>query len=421
MKKSILVIGGGGREHAIIYALSRSPEAGKIYCAPGNAGIAALAECHPEIKATDLDGVVAFVRSHPDIYMTVVAPDDPLALGMVDRLEAEGFRAFGPRAAAARLEASKSFAKDLMKKYGIPTAAYEVFTDYDAARAYIDGCRYPVVLKADGLALGKGVLICETHEQAVAGLKEIMLDKAFGSAGNTLVVEDFLTGFECSALAFCDGKTVVPMTTSQDHKRALDGNKGLNTGGMGTFSPSYKVSPEMEKRIYDEVLRPTLDGLISEGVEFKGVLYAGLMINGDDIRVLEFNARFGDPETQVILPRLATDLLEIFDACIDGTLDKVRIEWTGNAAVCIVAASGGYPEAYEKGKEITIGDMDDNVIVFHAGTAFKDGKLVTNGGRVLGVTALAPTLREARDLAYANIRKVHFDKMHYRKDILSEL
>lgn len=421
MKKNILVIGGGGREHAIIHALSRSPEAGKIYCAPGNAGIAALAECHPEIKATDLDGVVAFVRSHPDIYMTVVAPDDPLALGMVDRLEAEGFRAFGPRAAAARLEASKSFAKDLMKKYGIPTAAYEVFTDYDAARAYIDGCRYPVVLKADGLALGKGVLICETHEQAVAGLKEIMLDKAFGSAGNTLVVEDFLTGFECSALAFCDGKTVVPMTTSQDHKRALDGNKGLNTGGMGTFSPSYKVSPEMEKRIYDEVLRPTLDGLISEGVEFKGVLYAGLMINGDDIRVLEFNARFGDPETQVILPRLATDLLEIFDACIDGTLDKVRIEWTGNAAVCIVAASGGYPEAYEKGKEITIGDMDDNVIVFHAGTAFKDGRLVTNGGRVLGVTALAPTLREARDLAYANIRKVHFDKMHYRKDILSEL
>lgn len=421
MKKNILVIGGGGREHAIIHALSRSPEAGKIYCAPGNAGIAALAECHPEIKATDLDGVVAFVRSHPDIYMTVVAPDDPLALGMVDRLEAEGFRAFGPRAAAARLEASKSFAKDLMKKYGIPTAAYEVFTDYDAARAYIDGCRYPVVLKADGLALGKGVLICETHEQAVAGLKEIMLDKAFGSAGNTLVVEDFLTGFECSALAFCDGKTVVPMTTSQDHKRALDGNKGLNTGGMGTFSPSYKVSPEMEKRIYDEVLRPTLDGLISEGVEFKGVLYAGLMINGDDIRVLEFNARFGDPETQVILPRLATDLLEIFDACIDGTLDKVSIEWTGNAAVCIVAASGGYPEAYEKGKEITIGDMDDNVIVFHAGTAFKDGKLVTNGGRVLGVTALAPTLREARDLAYANIRKVHFDKMHYRKDILSEL
>ena len=421
MKKNILVIGGGGREHAIIHALSRSPEAGKIYCAPGNAGIAALAECHPEIKATDLDGVVAFVRSHPDIYMTVVAPDDPLALGMVDRLEAEGFRAFGPRAAAARLEASKSFAKDLMKKYGIPTAAYEVFTDYDAASAYIDGCRYPVVLKADGLALGKGVLICETHEQAVAGLKEIMLDKAFGSAGNTLVVEDFLTGFECSALAFCDGKTVVPMTTSQDHKRALDGNKGLNTGGMGTFSPSYKVSPEMEKRIYDEVLRPTLDGLISEGVEFKGVLYAGLMINGDDIRVLEFNARFGDPETQVILPRLATDLLEIFDACIDGTLDKVRIEWTGNAAVCIVAASGGYPEAYEKGKEITIGDMDDNVIVFHAGTAFKDGKLVTNGGRVLGVTALAPTLREARDLAYANIRKVHFDKMHYRKDILSEL
>lgn len=421
MKKNVLVIGGGGREHAIVYSLSRSPEVGKIYCAPGNAGIAQLAECHPEIKATDLDGVVAFVRSHGDIYLTVVAPDDPLAAGMVDRLEAEGFRAFGPRANAARLEASKSFAKDLMKKYGIPTAAYEVFTDYDAAAAYLETCSYPTVLKADGLALGKGVLICADKAEAMAGLKDIMLDKAFGSAGNTLVVEDFLTGFECSALAFCDGKTIVPMTTSQDHKRALDGDRGLNTGGMGTFSPSYKVGPAMEKRIYDEVLRPTLDGLNAEGIEFKGVLYAGLMINGDDIKVLEYNARFGDPETQVILPRLKTDLFDIFEACIDGTLDKVDIEWTGSCAVCVIAASGGYPEAYEKGKEIEIGQLDDNVVVFHAGTAIKDGKLVTSGGRVLGVTALAPTLAAARDLAYANIKKVRFDKMHYRTDILKEL
>ena len=422
MKKNVLIVGGGGREHAIAYALSKSPEVGRIYCAPGNAGIASIAECHGEIKATDLDGVVAFVRSHPDIYMTVVAPDDPLAAGMVDRLEAEGFRAFGPRAAAARLEASKSFAKDFMKKYGIPTAEYETFSDYASAEAYLGRCGYPVVLKADGLALGKGVLICETREHADARLKEIMLDKAFGSAGNTVVIERFLRGFECSALAFCDGKTIVPMTTSQDHKRALDGDKGLNTGGMGTFSPSYKVTPATEKRIYDEVLLPTLKGLIAEGIEFKGVLYAGLMIDGDDIRVLEYNARFGDPETQVILPRLATDLFEIFEACIDGTLDKVKIEWTGNSAVCVVLASGGYPEKYEKGKKITFGTLDDGVIVFHAGTAFgEDGGCVTNGGRVLGVTALAPTLKEARDKAYANARRITFDKVHYRTDILKEL
>ncbi|MBR6788422.1 MAG: phosphoribosylamine--glycine ligase [Clostridia bacterium] len=420
-KKNVLIIGGGGREHAIVYSLSRSPKVGKIYCLPGNAGIAQLAECHSEYKATDLDGIVAFVRSHPDIYMTVVAPDDPLAMGLVDRLESEGFRAFGPRANGARLEASKSFAKNLMKKYGIPTAGYEVFTDYDSARAYLDECTYPTVLKADGLALGKGVLICETKEQAINGLKEIMLDKAFGSAGNTLVIEDFLVGFECSALAFCDGKTIVPMTTSQDHKRALNDNKGLNTGGMATFSPSYKVSADMEKRIYAEVLKPTLDALIGEGIEFKGVLYAGLMIDGDEIKVLEYNARFGDPETQVILPRLKTDLFDIFEACIDGTLADLNIEWTGNTAVCIILASGGYPEAYEKGKEITFGVTDEGVIVFHAGTAEKDGKIVTSGGRVLGVTALAPTLKQARDLSYANVKNITFDKVHYRTDILKEL
>jgi len=422
MKKNVLIVGGGGREHAIAYALAKSPEVGKLYCVPGNAGIASLAECHGEIKATDIDGVIGFVRSHPDIYMTVVAPDDPLAAGMVDRLEKEGMRAFGPRAAAARLEASKSFAKDFMKKYNIPTAEYETFSDYAAAEEYLGKCGYPVVVKADGLALGKGVLICEDRAAAEAALKEIMLDKAFGSAGNTVVIERFLRGFECSALAFCDGKVIVPMTTSQDHKRALDGNKGLNTGGMGTFSPSYRVTPETEKRIYDEVLLPTLNGLKAEGIEFKGVLYAGLMIDGDDIRVLEYNARFGDPETQVILPRLATDLFDIFEACIDGTLSDVRIEWSAGSAVCVVLASGGYPEKYEKGKKITFGKLDDDVIVFHAGTAFdKDGNYITNGGRVLGVTALAPTLKEARDKAYDSARRITFDKVHFRTDILKEL
>ena len=309
-----------------------------------------------------------------------------------------------------------------MKKYNIPTAEYETFSDYAAAEEYLGKCGYPVVVKADGLALGKGVLICEDRAAAEAALKEIMLDKAFGSAGNTVVIERFLRGFECSALAFCDGKVIVPMTTSQDHKRALDGNKGLNTGGMGTFSPSYRVTPETEKRIYDEVLLPTLNGLIAEGIEFKGVLYAGLMIDGDDIRVLEYNARFGDPETQVILPRLATDLFDIFEACIDGTLSDVRIEWSAGSAVCVVLASGGYPEKYEKGKKITFGKLDDDVIVFHAGTAFdKDGNYITNGGRVLGVTALAPTLKEARDKAYDSARRITFDKVHFRTDILKEL
>lgn len=419
-KKNVLIIGGGGREHAIAYSLSRSDKVGKIYCAPGNAGIAELAGC-VAIDACDSAGVLAFLDAHPDVYMTVVAPDNPLAEGMVDKLEAAGKRAFGPRAAAAKLEASKSFAKYIMQKYKIPTAAYEVFTDYAAAEKYLDKCSYPAVLKADGLALGKGVLICGTKREALGGLKEIMLDKAFGEAGNTLVIEEFLTGFECSALAFTDGKTVLPMTTSQDHKRALDGDKGLNTGGMGTFSPSYKVNAAMEKRIYDEVLKPTLDGLISEGIEFKGVLYAGLMIDGNDIKVLEFNARFGDPETQVILPRLKTDLFDIFEACIDGTLDKIDIQWDGGAAVCVMLASGGYPEAYEKGKEIKIGGLDDDIIAFHSGTKMTGGKLVTNGGRVIGVTAVAPTLKEARNSAYRNVKKISFDKMHYRTDILKEI
>ena len=419
-KKDILIIGGGGREHAIAYSLSRSQSVGKIYCAPGNAGISEIAEC-VNIAATDINGVLNFLNEHSEIYMTVVAPDDPLAAGMVDSIEKAGRRAFGPRANAAKLEASKSFAKYIMNKYNIPTAAYETFTEYEAAAAYLEKCSYPTVLKADGLALGKGVLICENKAEALRGLKEIMLDKAFGTAGNTVVIEDFLTGFECSALAFTDGVTVLPMTTSQDHKRALDGDKGLNTGGMGTFSPSYKVNADMEKRIYSEILKPTIDGLTAEGIEFKGVLYAGLMIDGDDIKVLEFNARFGDPETQVILPRLSTDLLEIFDACIDGNLGKVDIKWTGNAAVCVIAASGGYPEAYEKGKPIMIEKLDESVTVFHSGTKFAGDTLVTNGGRVIGVTALAPTLSGARDLAYKNIKKVSFDKMHYRTDILGEL
>lgn len=416
-KKNILIIGSGGREHAIAYSLSRSNKVGKIYCAPGNAGIAQLAEC-VAIDVMDKAGIINFLNEHPDIYMTVVAPDNPLADGMVDALELAGKRAFGPRAAAAKLEGSKAFAKDIMRKYGIPTADYEVFTDTEKASAYLENAKYPLVLKADGLALGKGVLICETKQEAMSGLKEIMVDMAFGSAGNTLVIEEFLTGFECSYLAFTDGKTVLPMTTSQDHKRALDGDKGLNTGGMGTFSPSNKVTEEMNQEVFDRVLQKVVDGLNAEGIEFKGVLYAGLMIDNGVIKVLEFNARFGDPETQVILPRLKTDLFDIFEACIDGTLDKCEIEWDGGASVCVILASGGYPEHYEKGKQITVDGLDDDIILFHSGTKMDGDKLVTNGGRVLGVTAVADTLENARDKAYANVSKVNFEGKHFRTDIL---
>lgn len=416
MKKNVLIVGGGGREHAIAWKLRRSAKVGKLYAIPGNAGIAEIASCVPDIKATDLDAIVAFVKGHPDIYMTVVAPDDPLSMGLVDKLEENGCRAFGPRKAAAIIESSKVFSKNLMKKYGIPTAQYEVFDDFGAASDYLKTCKLPVVLKADGLALGKGVLICETREEAAAGLKEIMLDKAFGSAGNSVVIEEFLSGFEVSVLAFTDGETIVPMASSQDHKRALDGDKGLNTGGMGAFSPSFRYTEDMAARAYETILLPTIKAMNAEKRPFKGVLYFGLMISEGDIRVLEYNARFGDPEAQAVLPRLSSDLFDIFEACIDGNLKDVPVRFTDEACVCVVAASDGYPVAYKKGLPITIGEIE-NAVVFHAGTAMRDGRLVTNGGRVLGVTALGRTLAEAKAKAYAGMDKISFEGMHYRRDI----
>ncbi len=414
---NVLVIGGGGREHAIVWKLSQSPNVDKIYCIPGNGGIATLAECHPEIAATDVEGVCQFVNLHSDIAYTVVAPDDPLALGLVNRLEEMGMRAFGPRKEAAIIEASKVFSKNLMKKYKIPTAEYEVFDDIAAAKAYVKTCKIPVVVKADGLALGKGVIICQTREAAEKAIDDIMLDKAFGNAGNQIVVEEFLVGKEVSVLAFTDGKTLLPMASSQDHKRAKDNDEGLNTGGMGTFSPSAAYTDEMAKEAYETIFIPTIRAMEKEGRLFKGVLYFGLMMCADGIKVLEYNARFGDPETQVILPRLKNDLFEVFNAVTDGTLDKIQLEWSEEACVCVCLTSGGYPESYKKGYPIEFGAVDEDAIVFHAGTKVSDGVFYTNGGRVLGVTALGKTIEDARKKAYANVEKIHFTDMAYRKDI----
>lgn len=421
-KKNILIIGGGGREHAIAWKLKQSNRVGKLYAIPGNAGMAQIAECISDIKATDIDKIVEFVDKHDDIYMTVVAPDDPLAMGLVNRLNERGHRAFGPTKEAAIIEASKAFSKNLMKKYAIPTAKYEVFDSAEKAKEYVATCDIPVVLKADGLALGKGVLICTTREQALNGVKEIMEDKAFGAAGGKMVVEEFLTGQEVSVLAYCDGETVKPMPASRDHKRALDGDKGLNTGGMGAFSPVPMYTDKLKAKAEKEIFEPTVKAMKAEGRTFKGVLYFGLMVCGDEIKVLEYNARFGDPETQAVLPRLKTDLLDIFDATIDGTLDKLNIEYSKEACVCVVAASGGYPEKYEKGKIIDFGDSEKNAIVFHAGTAIcgECGKIITNGGRVLGVTALGKDLKDARKKAYAALGMVGFEKMFYRSDICSD-
>lgn len=419
MKQDILIVGGGGREHTIAETLKKSPDCGKLYMAPGNGGTAAIAENLP-IKATDVDGVVAAAKEK-GVDLVFVAPDDPLMLGMVDRLEAEGIRAFGPRANAAIIEGSKVFSKKFMKKYGIPTANYEEFDSSAAAIAYIkEQNSFPTVIKADGLALGKGVIIAEDMAAAEAGVREIMDDKAFGDAGNKVVIEEFLTGPEVSVLAFCDGKTVVPMVSAQDHKRALDGDKGLNTGGMGTFSPSRIYSPEIAEVCMNTIFRPTVDGLIKEGRPFKGVIYFGLMITPKGPKVIEYNARFGDPETQVVLPRLKTDFLAIINAVIDEKLDTINIEWEDNACVCVVAASGGYPTKYNKGYEIKglekLAGKDD-IMVFHAGTDIKDGKLVTCGGRVLGVTAKGADHAEAIKKAYAAIAEVEFTDMHYRRDI----
>lgn len=415
----VLVVGGGGREHAIILKLKESRKIDKIYCAPGNAGISQLAEC-VNIKATDIDALVDFAKENK-IDFTVVGMDDPLVMGIIDAFEKEGLRAFGPRKNAAIIEGSKAFSKELMKKYNIPTAKYETFSDYDEAYSYIKNNKLPIVIKADGLALGKGVLICNTLDEAEAGLKQIMVDKKFGNSGNKVVIEEFLTGPEVSVLSFCDGTTVVPMVSAQDHKRAFDGDKGLNTGGMGTFSPSRIYTDELASVCMEKIFKPTVDALKKEGREFKGIIYFGLMITEDGPKVIEYNARFGDPETQVILPRLENDLLEIFEACVDGTLDKIDVKWKDNAAACVILASGGYPESYKKGYVITGLDKcaeRDDIYVYHAGTAFNDnGDFVTNGGRVLGVTGVGENLDEAIKIAYQGVELVKFEDMHFRKDI----
>ncbi len=414
----VLVVGSGGREHAICWKLSQSPRVDKIYCAPGNAGIGQTAELVP-IGAMEFDRLIDFAKSEK-IDFTVIGMDDPLVGGIADRFEAEGLRVFGPRANAAIIEGSKAFSKELMKKYNIPTAAYETFDSYEKALEYIKKGDFPVVLKADGLALGKGVLICNDLEEAEAGLKTIMVDKKFGESGNKIVIEEFLTGQEMSVLSFCDGKTIVPMVSAQDHKRAYDGDKGLNTGGMGTFSPSRVYTDELAEECMKTIYQPTVDALQKEGRPFRGIIFFGLMLTPKGMRVIEYNARFGDPETQVVLPRLKTDLMDIFEACVDGTLDKINVEWEDSGTACVVLASGGYPESYTKGYEITgleAAEKAENIIVFHAGTALKDGKFITNGGRVLGITGIGKDLDEAIKTAYKGVELVDFKDKHFRKDI----
>ncbi len=414
----ILLVGGGGREHALAWKISQSDKVDKLYCAPGNAGIAELAEC-VDIGVMEFDKLVNFAKEK-QIDLTVVAPDDPLAAGAVDAFEQAGLRAFGPRKNAAILEGSKAFSKDLMKKYNIPTAAYETFDSAEDALAYLETAEFPIVLKADGLALGKGVLICNTKDEAKDGVKTLMLDKQFGSAGNRIVVEEFMTGREVSVLSFVDGKTIKIMTSAQDHKRAKDGDKGLNTGGMGTFSPSPFYTEEVDAFCRENIYQKTVDAMREEGREFKGVIFFGLMLTDKGPKVLEYNARFGDPETQVVLPRMKNDIVDILEACIDGRLDEIELEFEDNAAVCVVLASDGYPEHYEKGYEIKGLEnfkSKDGYYVFHAGSRFEDGKIVTNGGRVLGVTAKGDTLKEARANAYEATKWIDFANKYMRNDI----
>ncbi len=418
-KLDILVIGGGGREHAVIRTLKKSPRLNKVYCAPGNGGIAADAQCFP-IKATDIDGVVKLAKELK-VDLVFVTPDDPLVMGMVDRLNEEGIATFGPTKSAAAIEGSKTFSKQLMKDYGIPTAQYEAFDDMEKALTYIkQKNEYPTVIKADGLALGKGVIIAEDYAQAEQAVVSMMKDKQFGSSGDKIVIEQFLTGPEVSVLAFTDGKTVKPMVSSMDHKRALDGNKGLNTGGMGTISPNPFYDRSAAKTCMEQIFMPTIEAMSREGRPFKGCLYFGLMLTADGPKVIEYNCRFGDPEAQVVLPRLETDFIDIIDAVNDGTLDKLDIKWSDEQCACVILASGGYPQQYEKGK--VIGGLDDNgqcegVTVFHAGTSLADGKYVTSGGRVLGVTACGADLDEALQKAYAAVGIIGFDGCQYRTDI----
>ena len=415
----ILIVGGGGREHAIAVAVAESPKADKIYCAPGNAGIAEVAECVP-IGVDEFDRIASFAKEK-EVDLVIVGPDDPLAAGLVDVLEAAGLRVFGPRKNAAILEGSKAFSKDLMKKYNIPTAAYETFDDAKKAEAYLETADYPVVLKADGLALGKGVLICNTKEEALEGVKSIMLDKQFGAAGNRMVVEEFMTGREVSVLSFVDGKTIRIMTSAQDHKRACDGDKGLNTGGMGTFSPSPFYTKEVDDFCKQYIYQPTVDAMAKEGREFKGIIFFGLMLTQKGPKVLEYNARFGDPEALVVLPRMKNDIVDVMEACIDGTLDKIDLQFEDNAAVCVVLASRGYPVKYEKGLKISGLEKfkdADGYYCFHAGTKFdSQGNIVTNGGRVLGITATGDDLKAARANAYKAAGWVDFANKYMRTDI----
>ena len=414
----VLIVGSGGREHAIAYSVAKSEKVDKIYCAPGNAGIAELAECAP-IGAMEFDKIVTFAREKR-IDLVIVGMDDPLVGGLVDELEAAGIRAFGPKKNAAVLEGSKAFSKDLMKKYNIPTAGYENFEDPEEALAYLKTAKFPIVLKADGLALGKGVLICSTYEEAEAGVKTIMVDKQFGASGNTMVVEEFMTGREVSVLSFVDGNTVRTMTSAQDHKRAGDGDTGLNTGGMGTFSPSPFYTKEVEEFCDRYIYQATVDAMKAEGRPFKGIIFFGLMLTDEGPKVLEYNARFGDPEAQVVLPRMKNDLIEVIEACVDGTLDKIDLQFEDNAAVCVVLASDGYPVQYEKGLPITGLEefkKHDGYYCFHAGTKFDGEQIVTNGGRVLGVTAKGKDLKEARANAYAATEWVKFDNKYMRHDI----
>lgn len=414
----VLIVGSGGREHAIAWSVAKSPKVDKIYCAPGNAGIAEFAE-YVNIKAMEFDKLVAFAKENA-IDLTIIGMDDPLVGGVVDAFESEGLRVFGPRKNAAIIEGSKAFSKDLMKKYKIPTAAYENFTDPDEAIKYLETAKMPIVLKADGLALGKGVLICNTLEEAKEGVKTLMLDKQFGDAGNEIVIEEFMTGREVSVLAFCDGKTIKCMTSAQDHKRAKDGDQGLNTGGMGTFSPSPFYNDEVEAFCEKYVYQSTIDAMASEGRPFTGILFTGLMITEDGPKVLEYNARFGDPEAQVVLPRMKNDIIDVMEACIDGKLSDVELEFEDNAAVCVVLASDGYPEKYDKGFEIkgldTFKDKD-GYYVFHAGTKFDGDKIVTNGGRVLGVVAKGENLKAARANAYKATEWIDFANKYKRNDI----
>ncbi len=416
---NILMIGSGGREHALVKKLLESPKVTKLYTAPGNGGISCDSVC-VDIPVMDKEKMVAFAKEN-SIDLAFVAPDDPLAAGMVDAFEEAGIRAFGPNAKAAVIEASKVFSKELMKKYNIPTADYEVFSDAQKAVEYIENRNeIPVVVKADGLALGKGVIIAKTFDEAKDAVKSIMEDKKFGESGNQVVIEEFLTGPEVSVLSFTDGKTVKPMVSSKDHKRAYDNDEGLNTGGMGTISPNPYYTDEFAKECQETIFEPTIKAMSAEGRPFKGCLYFGLMLTPKGPKVIEYNARFGDPEAQVVLPRLKTDLLDIIDAVIDEKLNDIEIEWSNDASACVVMASGGYPEAYKKGIEITgLNDKGnvDGATVYHAGTVCKDGKFYTNGGRVLGVTATAPTLDEALNKAYSAVEKIHFEGAHYRKDI----